>query len=206
MIAKTLTGLAAGILFAAASIGPVFAQAKNFSVDRFHSSLYFNVNHLGYSNVFGLFRDFEGEFTFDEKVPASAKVKLTIKTDSVDTNDQKRADGARSRDEHLRNPDFFNTKEFPTMTFESTKVESADGKTGKLHGNLTILGQTKPVTLNVTFNKAAPHPLPAYNKVWTVGFSLRGKIKRSDWGMKFAVPALGDEITLMLEIEGMEKK
>jgi polyisoprenoid-binding protein YceI len=206
MIGKTLTGLAAGLLLTAAGAAPAFAQAKSFAIDKHHTSLFFMVNHLGYSNVLGLFRDFEGEFTFDDKNPTASKVKLTIKTDSVDTNDQKRADGARSRDEHLRNPDFFNAKEFPTMVFESTKVETSDGKSGKLHGNLTLLGQTKPVVLDVTFNKVAPHPLPAYNKILTVGFSVRGKIKRSDWGMKFAVPALGDEITLMLEVEGAEKK
>ena len=199
-----IAALVAG--FAAFAAAPALAQSKTFVVDPTHTSLFFKVNHLGYSNTMGLFREFSGEFTFDPAKPAEAKVKLVVKTDSIDTNDQKRADGKRSRDEHLRNPDFFNTKEFPTMTFESTKVETADGKTGKLHGNLTLLGQTKPVTLDVTFNKIAEHPLPAYNKILTVGFSLSGKIKRSDWGMKFAVPALGDEITLMLEVEGFEKK
>lgn len=188
------------------SAAPALAQSKTFIVDPTHTGLFFKVNHLGYSNVLGLFREFTGEFTFDPAKPAEAKVKLVVKTDSIDTNDQKRGDGKRSRDEHLRNPDFFNTKEFPTMTFESTKVETTDGKTGKLHGNLTLLGQTKPVVLDVTFNKIAEHPLPAYNKILTVGFSISGKIKRSDWGMKFAVPALGDEITLMIEMEGYEKK
>jgi polyisoprenoid-binding protein YceI len=153
-----------------------------------------------------LFREFEGELTFDDKNPTATKVKLSIKTDSIDTRDNKRADGARSRDEHLRSPDFFNAKEFATMTFESTKVETTDGKSGKLHGNLTLLGQTKPVTLDVTFNKMAPHPLPQYKKVMTAGFSLRGTIKRSDFGMKFAVPAVGDDIALMLEVEAMEKQ
>lgn len=182
------------------------ATAANFAIDKMHTSLVFMVNHLGYSNVVGWFRDFEGEFSFDPAKPTEAKVRLVIKTESLDTNDGKRADGARSRDEHLRNPDFFNVKEFPTMTFVSTKVETADGKTGKLHGNLTLLGQTKPVVLDVTFNKMAPHPLPAYKGILTAGFSVRGTIKRSDWGMKFAVPALGDEIMLILEVEGAEKK
>ncbi len=200
----TVSSLAAGAVLLAA--GTAAVQAQTFNVDRYHTSLYFLVNHLGYANLFARFTDFAGEFTFDEKNPAASKVTLAIKTDSIDTNDAKRADGARSRDEHLRSPDFFNAKEFPTMTFESTKVETSDGKTGKLHGNLTLLGQTKPVVLDVTYNKMAPHPLPAYNKILTAGFSVRGKIKRSDWGMKFGVPALGDEITLMLEVEGLEKK
>ncbi len=198
-------------VFLAAAVGTAAAApagAANFNVDPMHTSLVFMVNHLGYSNIFGTFREFEGEFNFDPAKPTESKVTLTIKTESLDTNERRlqAQGGVRGRDEHLRSADFFNTKEFPTMTFVSTKVESADGKSGKLHGNLTMLGQTKPVVLDVTFNKMAPHPLPGYNKILTVGFSLRGTIKRSDWGMKTFVPALGDEITLYLEVEGAEKK
>jgi polyisoprenoid-binding protein YceI len=200
-----IVAMAGAALIATAPVC-AWGQPKTFKIDPYHTSLAFMINHLGYSSIIGLFREFDGELVLDEKNPAEAKVKLTIKTESIDTRDNKRADGARSRDEHLRSPDFFNVKEFATMTFESTKVETTDGKSGKLHGNLTMLGVSKPVTLDVTFNKIAPHPLPQYNKVLTTGFSLRGKINRSDWGMKFATPALGDEVTLMLEVEAMEKK
>ncbi len=204
MTIKTVASVIAGAaLFAA---GTAAAEPKRFIVDPLHSSLYFMVSHFGYANVLGRFNEFEGEFTFDDQNAAAAKVKLTIKIDSIDTNDVKRADGQRSRDEHLRSPDFFNAKEFPTMTFESTKVETSDGKSGKLHGNLTLLGQAKPVVLEVTFNKMALDPRPRLKDIITAGFSLRGKIKRTDWGMKFGAPALGDEITLMLEIEAQEKK
>lgn len=203
------TALMAGAAALAVAVtGTAPATAADFNVDPMHSSMVFMVNHLGYSNLFGRFTEFQGEFNFDPAKPLESKVKLVIKTDSVDTNERRlqAQGGVRGRDEHLRSADFFNTKDFPTMAFESTKVESADGKTGKLHGNFTMLGQTKQVVLDVTFNRMAPHPLPGYNKILTAGFSLRGTIKRSDWGMKTFVPALGDEITLYLEVEGAEKK
>lgn len=196
--------LAGAVAFAAAAP----AVAQTFRVDITHSSFVFSANHIGYTNVLGMFRDWGGEFTFDPKAPEATKVKIEVKTESIDTNDRRlQANGGiRGRDEHLRSADFFNAKEFPTITFESTKVEKTGDKTGKLHGNLTLLGQTKPVVFDVTFNKAAPHPVPAYKGVMTVGFSIRGTIKRSDWGMKFGVPAVGDEIPLMIEIEAQEKK
>jgi len=184
------------------------ASAETFKVDITHSSFVFSANHIGYTNVFGLFRDWGGEFTFDPKAPEASKVKIEVKSESIDTNDARvQANGGiRGRNEHLRSADFFNVKEFPTFTFESTKVEKTGEKTGKLHGNITLLGQTKPAVLDVTFNKVAPHPVPAYKGVLTAGFTIRGTIKRSDWGMKFGVPAVSDEVTLYIEIEAQEKK
>ena len=191
---------------AAASAAP--AAAETFAVDIKHSSFVFSANHIGFTNVFGLFRDWGGEFTFDPKAPEKTTVKIAVKTESLDTNDlrMQAQGGVRGRNEHLRSADFFNVKEFPIMTFESTKVEKTGEKTGKMHGNVTLLGQTKPVVLDVTFNKVAPHPVPAYKGVLTAGFTIRGTIKRTDWGMKFGVPAVSDEIALYLEIEATEKK
>lgn len=195
--------LAAAALAAVASAP---AAAETFQVDPLHSSFLFSANHLGYTNVFGRFSEWGGEFTFDSKEPEKAKVKITVKTESLDTNDgrlQARG-GVRGRNEHLRSTDFFNVKEFPTMTFESTKVEKTGEKTGKLHGNVTLLGVTKPAAFDVTFNKVAPHP--ANKGVMGAGFSIRGTIKRSDWGMKFGVPGVSDEVALYIEIEAQEKK
>jgi len=198
------TALIAATLAAAAAP----ATAETFRVDPLHSSFVFSANHIGYTNVFGLFREWEGEFTFDPKAPEQTKVKITVKTESLDTNERRlqAQGGVRGRDEHLRSGDFFNVKEFPAMVFESTKIEKTGEKTGKLHGNVTLLGQTKPVVFDVTFNKVAPHPVPAYKGVLTAGFSIRGTIKRSEWGMKFIIPAVSDEIALMIEIEAQEKK
>lgn len=175
------------------------AAAADFKLDPDHTMAVFVVNHLGYSNMIGRFNDVSGTFSFDPATPEKAKISMAIDTASVDT-DHKR------RDDHLRGPDFFNSQEFPEMTFESTKVDVTGERTGKVTGDLTLLGVTKPVTLDVTFNKMEPHPLPPYNKVLTAGFSVRGTIKRSDFGMTYFLPAVGDEIQLMLEVEGAETK
>lgn len=190
----------------AASAAP--AAAETFKVDITHSTFLFSANHIGFTNVFGLFRDWGGEFTFDPKAPEQTKVRIEVKTESLDTNDlrQQAQGGIRGRNEHLRSGDFFNVKEFPTMVFESTKIEKTGEKTAKMHGNVTLLGQTKPAVFDVTFNKVAPHPVPAYKGVLTAGFSIRGTIKRTDFGMKFGVPAVSDEVALIIEIEAQEKK
>jgi len=184
---------------AAALILPLSAQAADdYKLDPTHTSVFFHANHIGYSKVFGLFRDVSGEFTLDEDNLSANKVKISIKAASIDTND-------KPRDEHLRSPDFFNAKEFAEITFVSTRVEKTGEKVGKLHGDLAMLGITKPVTLDITLNKIAPHPVPRYNKVQTAGFSARTTIKRTDWGMKYGVPGVSDEIALMIEVEGHKK-
>ncbi len=172
--------------------------AETFAIDPEHTNIVFLVNHLGYSRMFGQFQDFEGSFVFDEADVAKGSLEVTIKTASVDTDHDK-------RDEHLRSPDFFNAAEFPDMTFKSTKIEKTGANTGKITGDLTLLGTTKPVTLDVTFNKKAPHPLPQYNGVLVAGFSARASLMRSDWGMKTFVPNLGDEVEIWLEVEAHRK-
>jgi len=200
--------LRSALIAAAFAAAAAPAAAETYAVDIKHSSFLFSANHIGYTNVYGLFRDWGGEFTFDPNKPEDTKVRIEVKTASLDTNDHRlqAQGGVRGRDEHLRSGDFFNVKEFPTMTFVSTKVEKTGEKTGKLHGNVTLLGVTKPVVFDVTFNKVAPHPVPAYKGVMTAGFSIRGTIKRTDWGMKFGVPAVSDEVQLIIEIEAQEKK
>jgi polyisoprenoid-binding protein YceI len=191
-------GLAAALAVGAGASGlPAGdAAAAEFKMDSAHTDVVFNVNHLGYSNTWGSFEDVSGSFTFDPDAPAEAEVSMTIQAASIDTNHKK-------RDEHLRSPDFLNAKEFPTITFESTNVEITGEKQGKLTGDLTLHGQTHPVTLDVTFNKMAPHPLPQYDNVLTAGFSARGTIERAKWGVGKFTPAVGNEMTLFIEVEGM---
>jgi len=185
-------------LAGALAVGATSAQAAEFKMDGAHTDVVFNVNHLGYSNTWGSFEEVGGSFTFDPDAPEDAKVSMTIQAASIDTNHTK-------RDEHLRSPDFLNAKEFPTITFESTNVEITGEKEGTLTGDLTLHGQTHPVTLDVTFNKMAPHPLPQYDKALTAGFSARGTIERSKWGVGKFTPAVGDEMKLFIEVEGMKK-
>ncbi len=184
------------IFGAALMLGVPATQAvERFEIDPTHSNIFFLVEHLGYSRMVGQFQDFSGVFVFDTQDPGSGSVEVAIKTASVDTDHDK-------RDDHLRSPDFFNAAEFPEMAFKSTSIEVTGDKTGKITGEMTLLGVTKPITIDVTFNKLAPHPLPQYNGVVVAGFSGRGSLKRSDFGMKTFAPALGDEIEVWLEIEG----
>lgn len=190
-------------LFGVAALGTLAlaagasAETDSFKIDPEHTNILFIVNHLGYSRMIGQFQDFGGQFTFDDQAVENSAVEVTVKTESVDTDHQ-------ARDDDLRSPDFFNAVEFPDMTFKSTKVEKTGEKTGKITGDLTLLGVTKPVTLDVTFNQKAPHPLPGYNGILSAGFSATAKILRSDFGMKTFVPAIGDEIDIILEVEGQK--
>ena len=176
-----------------------YAAPQEFEIDKTHSSIMFSVSHFGFSKVIGRFNDFSGNYTFDDANMLSGKVDLTINTTSIDT-------GMDKRDEHLRSPDFFDVEKFPTMTFTSTKVKKIGKNSAKVTGDLTLLGVTKPVTLDVKFNKLGEYPMPQYKGIPVAGFSVHGKIKRSDFGMKTFLGPIGDEIELMIETEGHGKK
>lgn len=189
--------LFAAALFAATAVGavsPAFAAPVSYKIDPAHTAVAFIVNHVGFSNVIGRFNTVGGDVSFDKDAVEKSTVTVTIDTTSVDTNHAK-------RDEHLRSPDFFNAKEFPKMTFKSTKIEKTGDKTGKLHGDLTMLGVTKPVVLDVTFNKDGVSPA---SKLETAGFSARGTVKRTEFGMKYGAPAIGDDIQLLIEVEAVK--
>ena len=191
---KTLFAAALFVATATGSVVPAFAAPVSYKIDPAHTAVAFIVNHVGFSNVIGRFDTVGGDVTFDKDAVEKSVVNVTIDTTSVDTNHAK-------RDEHLRSPDFFNAKEFPKMTFKSTKIEKTGEKTGKLHGDLTMLGVTKPVVLDVTFNKDGVSPA---SKLETAGFSARGTVKRSEFGMKYGVPAIGDDIQLLIEVEAVK--
>ena len=174
-------------------------RADRFVIDPEHSNILFWVSHLGYARMIGQFQEFEGEFVIDQENPEKGSVEVTIQTASVDTDHEK-------RDDHLRSPDFFNSAEFPEITFNSTQVESTGENTLKITGDFTLLGTTKPVILDVTVNKVAPNPLPQSGGVLTAGISGRTTIQRSEFGMTTFTPDLGDEIEIWLEIEGKKKE
>jgi polyisoprenoid-binding protein YceI len=173
------------------------AAAETYVIDPVHSAIIFKINHLGVSNAYGMFEDFEGEVTFDEENPANSKINLTVNTASVDTNNEK-------RDEHLRSTDFFSSQEFPTATFESTEVSSAGDGIYEVTGDLTLLGVTKPVTLD--FQEIGKGE-------GMQGETRRGgegtvSFKRSDFGMTKYIEegVLGDETTLIIALEGILKE
>ncbi len=186
--------LCAALVVATAAPFTVRAAATTFTIDPDHSSVLFRVDHMGYSKVVGLFLGFGGQFTFDEANPAASQVELVIQAASVFTRQQE-------RDNHLRSPDFFNAQEFKQLRFVGTGIAMTGERTGKLTGNLTLLGVTKPVTFDVTINRVAPHPDPR-KKVIVAGFSARGAVKRSEFGMTYGAGGIGDVVEIWLEIEG----
>ena len=170
------------------------AAPADYVLDPSHTSVVFVINHLGFSNVYGRFDDVAGKLTFDPKAIKSSSVTATIKTASFDTNHAK-------REEHLKSADFFNVAVFPEMTFTSTHIEKTGERTGKVTGTLTLLGLSKPVVLDVTFNQAGVSPI---TKKDTVGFSARGSLKRSDFGMITFLPAIADKVDIIIETEAVK--
>ena len=167
--------------------------ADTFKIDPVHSSVGFSVMHLGVTNVYGRFNDISGAVVFDKDNVANSSVELSVPIESIDTHVAK-------RDQHLKSPDFFDAKQFPTMTFKSTKVEGS-GDTFKVTGDFTLHGVTKSLT--VDFKKGSESK--GMQGEIRGGGETRFSIKRSDFGMKFMAGALGDEVNIVLSLEGIKQ-
>jgi len=186
------------VLIAAALPVTAMAAPETYTLDPTHTYPNFMVEHWGLSMMYGRFDKSSGKFSFDRAARTGA-VEVTIETASLTTGDADKGNRARSRDEHLRQADFFNVAEFPRMTYKSTKVNFGAELPASVEGNLTLLGVTRPVTLTFERFKCGQNP---FNKKDRCGGNATAKIKRSDFGMKTAIPAVGDEIALNIEFEG----
>lgn len=177
---------------------PVLAAPVTYTIDPVHSFPNFTVNHLGMTTLHGRFDRMTGKVVLDQ-ASKTGSLEVKIQTASVTTGDDKRpAGGGRSRDEHLRTADFFNSAEFPEMVFKSTRLNFAGDKLESVEGTLTLLGVTKPVKLSVTSFNCGPHP---FSKKPMCGAYVEGSIKRTDFGMKFGVPAISDDVRLAISVE-----
>lgn len=186
-----------GSLFAIGLMAsPALAEPHRYELDPEHSTIAFLVDHLGYADTLGLFLEFEGGFTYDMESQALSDVTVTVQTASVNSFNA-------ARDDHVRNKDFLNVGSFPVMTFTATGGTPTSETTGTVEGNLTLLGQTHPLTLEVTLNKAANYPFG--HGRFTLGISAKGTVIRSQYGMTYAVDNgfVGDEVQLILETEAM---
>jgi len=192
--------LLAGILLAACPLAAQ-AQAENYKVDSLHSFPHFGVEHFGVTTMWGRFDKMSGNFTID-RAAKKASVELTIETASVTTGDNDKGSRPRSRDEHLRQADFFNTAEFPRMTYKSTNVKFNGDNPSEIEGQLTLLGVTKPVTIKIDKWVCREHPM---NKRAMCGGDASGSFKRTDFGMKYGVPALSDEVKLKIGFEAYKE-
>ncbi len=173
---------------------PLCAQAADsYTIDSSHTYPHFAISHLGFSTMQGRFDNTTGKVTLD-RAAKSGSVEVTIQTASIST-------GFAKRDEHLRGPDFFNAAEFPTINYKSTAVNFKGDKPVSVDGNLTISGVSKPVTLNIDEFNCGTNPM---SKKDTCGAAASAQIKRSDFGVKYGLPNIGDDVKLVFEIEAIK--
>lgn len=178
---------------------PITIPSGVYELDLGHASIVWKIDHLGLSNYTARFNDFDATLNFDVENPANSSVTVTIDPTSVDTDypyaDQKDFNAALVNQEN-----FFNASVFPDITFQSTGIEVTGDRTGKITGDLTLLGITRPVTLDVTMNGfLEEHPFAG--GIPAVGFSGTTTITRSDWGMDWGIGNIGDEVEILIEAE-----
>lgn len=181
---------------------PGLAAASSWTIDQDHSNVGFKVKHLMVSNVKGEFRNFNGTLEIDDKDVTRSKVAVNIETPSITT-------GVTKRDDHLKSPDFFDVAKYPAMTFVSKRVKQAGNDKLTVYGDLTLHGVTREVALDVE------GPTKAYKDPWgniKRGVSATTRINRKDFGLAWnkAIESggvvVGDEVTISLEVELLQKK
>ena len=165
--------------------------ADTYKFDPHHTSVVWTANHFGFSNPSGKFSEVEGDLILDEKNPAKSQVNVTVKMVNLFT-------GYTNFDNHLKSADFFNVEKFTTATFVSKKVTITGKNTAKIVGDLTLVGVTKPITLSAKLNKIDVSPI---SQKRTAGFTATAVIKRSDFGINYAIPSVGDNVKLLIEAE-----
>lgn len=192
MIRKTLlTGM-----LAASLLIPALAPAADYVIDTrdAHAFIQFRIKHLGFSWLSGRFNDFSGSFSYDEAKPDAAKVEVTIKTASIDSNHAE-------RDKHLRNKDFLDVGKFPEARFVSTGFTDNKDGTAILKGNLTLHGVTRPVTIDVRHIGHGPDPWGGYRR----GFEGATTLTLADFDINYNLGPASREVELTLSIEGIRK-
>jgi polyisoprenoid-binding protein YceI len=187
------------LLAAAIAALPLAVQAtpESYTIDPTHTFMYWEVEHLGVSQQRGRFDRTSGKFTLD-RAAKTGGVELAVETASLSSGDNQKGSRPRTLDDHLRTADFFNVAEFPRMTFKSTGVKFAGDNPSEIAGQLTMLGVTKPLTLKVDRWVCRENPM---SKKPMCGGNASGTVKRTDFGMKYGVPAIGDEVRLWVAIE-----
>jgi len=189
MNAKILTIAAASFLGAISTA----TAAEKYELDTDHTNVLFFVNHLGFSTMEGEFDDVQGSFVFDQEDVTKSQVSVTIKATSVDTD-------VEALDDHLRSAEFFDVDNHPDIRFESRGIEKTGENTGQITGDLTMHGVTKSVTLDATFNRAGEHPM---TKLYVAGFSATTSLIRSEYGIVYGTPYVGDQVDIRIEVEGL---
>lgn len=174
------------------------AEPKTYKLDPDHTTVAFLVDHLGFSRILGHFIRVEGGFTYDEAAQHLSNLRVTVHTDSVYS-------AHKARDEHVRNSDFLNTKSYPEMVFTADGGTPEGPDKGTVTGQLTLLGQTHPLTLDVVLNKSEVYPFG--HRKHTLGLSVRGTVQRSQYGMTYGIAAgmVGDKVDIIIETEAIRQ-
>ncbi|MGV8843022.1 MAG: YceI family protein [Pseudomonas sp.] len=192
MLKKTLTALA----LSTALLGAGAAMAADYKIDTDgqHAFVNFKISHLGYSWLYGTFKEFEGTFSYDEQAPEASQVNVTLQTASVDSNHAE-------RDKHLRSDDFLNAAKHPSATFKSTTVKSTGDGTADISGNLTLNGVTKPVVIAATFTGQGDDPWGGYR----AGFEGSTTLKLKDFDIQKDLGPASQEVELIISVEGVRQ-
>ena len=172
------------------------AMAADYAIDKQgqHAFVNFKISHLGYSWLYGTFKDFDGSFSFDAANPEASKVSVTLKTASVDTNHAE-------RDKHIRSADFLNVSKHDTATFESTSVKSTGEGTADVTGNLTLNGVTKPVVIAAKFIGEGKDPWGGYR----AGFEGTTTLKLKDFDISRDLGPASETVELIISVEGIRQ-
>ncbi|MCA9063552.1 MAG: YceI family protein [Planctomycetaceae bacterium] len=169
--------------------------ADEYLLDDQHTSIVFAANHFGLSNTYGMFGKYAGKFSVDMANPTAAQFQVVIDPASLDTKSEK-------RDEHLRGPDFFDVKQFPRITFVSTSVAPGkDDKSLNVTGELNLHGVTRQLLISMSKTGEGKGPYGDER----IGFSGRFVVKRSEFGMTNMVPQIGDDVNVLISIEGIKQ-
>ncbi|MFJ1608324.1 YceI family protein [Streptomyces sp. NPDC088253] len=175
------------------------ALTGDYTIDPSHSEIGFVARHAMVTNVKGYFRDFDGTLHLDGADPSKSTATIDVKMESIET-------GSADRDGHLKSSDFFKIDEFPTMTFRSTKAEALGGDDYRITGDLSILGVTKPLSIDLEFNGSAKDPFGNER----VGFEGKAEILRSEWGLTWNAALetggvlVSDKIKLTFDISAIK--
>ncbi|MEU8589687.1 YceI family protein [Streptomyces sp. NPDC048664] len=185
----------------ATAVNPDLAALSGvYTIDPSHTTIGFVARHAMVTNVKGGFLDFEGTLNLDGTDPSRSTASLDVTMDSIDT-------GSADRDGHLKSADFFKTEEHPRMTFRSTKAEALGGDDYRVTGDLTILGTTKPLTIDLEFNGVAKDPFGNER----AGFEGKAELLRSDWGLTWNAALetggvlVSDKIKLVFDISAIKQ-
>ena len=168
------------------------AAAQPYVLDKSHAVISFTVDHLGFSDVKGVFQEFDAEIELDPDAVENSSVRFVIDAASVNTFWPK-------RDEHIRGEDFLNVDAYPNIVFESTEITPTGGDTADVRGNLTIRDMTREVTFQAELNKMGPSPFDPDKTI--AGFTVAGEIDRTEFGVDYAAPAVGAVIPVTISLE-----